>query len=140
MRNYSELITRDTFLSRFRYLSLDGQVGVATFGYERHLNQTFYASSEWKRARDIAIVRDQGCDLGVLGHDIHGRIMVHHMNPILPEDLSLKNFNRDILDPEYIICVSEQTHNAIHFADESQLPQPEVERRSGDHIGWERMW
>lgn len=139
-RSYTELIARDTFLSRFRYLSLEGMVGVATFGVERHLNQHFYASPDWKRARDVAIVRDLGCDLGVPGHDIHGKILVHHMNPIKPEDLRLETFNRDVLNPEYLICVSERTHNAIHFADESQLPQPEVERRPGDHIGWVRMW
>jgi hypothetical protein len=134
------MIARDTFLSRFRYLSLDGEVGVATFGFDRHLNQSFYASRDWKNARDMAILRDQGCDLGVPGHDIHGRILVHHMNPITPEDLNSNNFNPDILDPEYLICVSDRTHNAIHFADESQLPSPMVERRPGDTIGWTRMW
>lgn len=140
MRSYSEMVARDTFLSRFRYLSLDGEVGVATFGVERYLNQVFYASVDWKRVRDMAIVRDQGCDLGVPGHDIHGKILVHHMNPMKPEDLRPETFNRDVLNLDYLICVSDQTHNAIHFADENQLPQPEVERRPGDHIGWERMW
>ncbi len=138
VRTYTELMLRDTFLSRFKYLSLGGQIGVATFGFERHLNQDFYASREWKRVRDEAIIRDNGCDLGVPGYEIYDRVLVHHMNPIVIEDL--RDFNEDILDPEYLICVSTRTHNAIHFGDERQLPTPMVERRPGDTIGWERKW
>ena len=138
VRTYTELILRDTFLSRFRYLMLGGQIGVATFGFERHLNQSFYASREWKRVRDEAIIRDNGCDLGVSGYGIYDRVLVHHMNPIVSKDL--KDFNEDILKLEYLICVSTRTHNAIHFGDERQLPSPIVERRPGDTIGWERKW
>lgn len=137
-RTYTELILRDTFLSRFRYLELGGSIGVATFGAERQLNQAFYASRDWKDARDIAILRDNGCDLGVPGYEIFDKVLVHHMNPIMISDLS--NFNPAVLDPEYLICVSHRTHNAIHFADERQLPRPLVERRPGDTIGWERKW
>lgn len=138
IRTYTELILRDTFLSRFRYLELGGSIGVATFGAERHLNQSFYASREWKSARDIAILRDNGCDLGVPGYEIFDKVYVHHMNPIMISDLS--NFNPEVLDPEYLICVSHRTHNAIHFAGEDQLPRLPIERKPGDTIGWERKW
>lgn len=131
---YEELIKRDTFLGRFRYAVLGGELGIATFGFDRHLNQAFYASHAWKRARDVAIVRDNGCDLGVPGHEIHDRVLVHHMNPIKVHDLI--HFNEDLLNPDYLICVSTRTHNAIHFGDESQLPPPIVERRPGDTTLW----
>ncbi len=134
MLTYSEMIKRDTFLGRFRYLVLGGELGVATFGYDRPLNQSFYASYEWKRVRDEVIIRDNGCDLGVPGHGIHDRVLVHHMNPIQVQDLV--HFNEDILNPEYLICVSTRTHNAIHFGDEEQLPRPFVERRPGDTKLW----
>lgn len=134
IRTYSEMLKRDAFLSRFRYLVLGGELGVATFGYDRPMNQDFYHSLEWKRVRDHVIVRDQGCDLGVGGHEIHDRVLVHHMNPIKQHDLV--HFNESILDPEYLICVSTRTHNAIHFGDESQLPTPFVERRPGDTRLW----
>jgi hypothetical protein len=113
---------------------LGGELGIATFGFDRHLNQTFYASHAWKQARDIAIIRDNGCDLGVPGHEIHDRILVHHMNPIKVQDLT--HFNEDLLDPEYLICVSTRTHNAIHFGDERQLPEPMIERKPGDTTLW----
>ena len=134
MLTHSEMLKRDTFLGRFRYLVLGGELGAATFGFDRHLNQTFYASREWKNIRDIAIIRDEGCDLGVPGREIHDRILVHHMNPIKVQDLL--HFNEDILNPEYLITVSTRTHNAIHFGDESQLPSALVERRPGDTTLW----
>jgi hypothetical protein len=113
---------------------LGGELGIATFGFDRHLNQTFYASHAWKQARDIAIIRDNGCDLGVPGHEIHDRILVHHMNPIKIKDLT--HFNEDLLNPDYLICVSTRTHNAIHFGDERQLPEPMIERKPGDTTLW----
>lgn len=125
---------RDTFLGRFRYLKLGGELGVATFGFDRHLNQSFYASRAWKEARDVAIVRDEGRDLGIEGREIHDRLLVHHMNPIVVSDLL--HFNEDVLNPEYLICVSTKTHNAIHFGDENQLPQEMVTRRPGDTNLW----
>ena len=134
MLTYSEMSLRTDFLARFRYLSLGGQLGAETFGFDRHLNQAFYASGHWKRVRDIVIIRDKGCDLGLEGHGIHDRVLVHHMNPIQPSDLL--EFNEDILDPEFLICVSTRTHNAIHFGDESQLPSPMIERRPGDTKLW----
>lgn len=135
IKTYSELILRDTFLGRFRYAVLGGDIGVATFGYDRPMNQSFYASREWKAIRDHVIIRDGGCDLGIPGFEIHDRVLVHHMNPIAKDDLV--HFNEDILDPEYLICVSTKTHNAIHFGDERQLPSNEiVERRPGDTTLW----
>lgn len=131
---FSEMAKRDSFIGRFRYLALGGELGAATFGFDRHLNQTFYASREWKQARDIAIMRDEGRDLGLVGYEIHDRILVHHMNPIRVKDLV--HFNEDLLDPEYLICVSTRTHNAIHFGDERQLPKPMTERRPGDTTLW----
>lgn len=134
MLTYSEMAKRSSLVARFRYLQLGGEIGVATFGYDRYLNQAFYGSPAWKSVRDQVIVRDEGCDLGVPGHIIHDRVLVHHMNPITVHDLT--DFNPDILNPEYLICVSTRTHNAIHFGDESQLPQELVERRPGDTTLW----
>ena len=134
VRNYDEMSLRTTFLARFRYLVLGGELGAETFGFDRHLNQTFYASREWKQARDIAIIRDQGCDLGIPGREIHDKVLVHHMNPIQPRDLI--HFNEDILDPNFLICVSHRTHNAIHYGDESQLPSDIIVRRPGDTTLW----
>lgn len=134
MLTYSELAKRSTLESRFKYAKLDGEVGAATFGSDRYLNQAFYGSYEWKRVRDEVIIRDGGCDLGIPGFEIHDRILVHHMNPIQVTDLV--HFNEDILNPEYLICVSTSTHNAIHFGDERQLPRPFVERTPGDTTLW----
>lgn len=133
-RTYTEMCKRTTLEARFRYLSLGGTLGAATFGFDRHLNQAFYKSREWLRVRDEVIIRDDGLDLGVPGRAIHDRILVHHMNPIRVQDLL--DFNPDILQPEYLICVSTSTHNAIHFGDEKQLPRPFVERRPGDTTLW----
>jgi hypothetical protein len=134
MLTYTEMSKRTTLLARFRYLSLGGELGAATFGFDRHLNQKFYASHLWKQVRDIVIIRDNGCDLGVPDHLIMDRVLVHHMNPIKVQDLL--EFNEDILDPEYLICCSPATHNAIHFGDERQLPRPFVERFPGDTDLW----
>lgn len=134
LKTYSELILRDTFIGRFKYAMLGGELGVVTFGYDRPLNQAFYASREWKQVRDEVIIRDGGCDLGIPGFEIMDRVLVHHMNPI--EKYDLLDFNKDVLNPEYLICVSTRTHNAIHFGDERQLPEPVVERRPGDTDLW----
>lgn len=134
MLTYTELAKRTDFLARYRYAKLGGELGVATFGFDRYLNQAFYSSREWKRVRDIVIIRDDGCDLGIPGRIIHDRVLVHHMNPITVRDLT--DFNPDILDPEYLICVSTKTHNAIHFGDENQLPRDFVERFPGDTTLW----
>lgn len=133
-RTYSELRRLATFEERFDYLVLRGEVGRATFGFDRWANQQFYRSRQWKRVRDEVIVRDNGCDLGVLGYDIHANLIVHHMNPITPEDLG--NGEDWVLDPEFLITTTHRTHNAIHYGDDSLLVKPPVERRAGDTKLW----
>lgn len=134
VRNYSELIRLKTFEERFEYLSLRGEVGAATFGFDRWLNQEFYRSYEWRYVRDQVIVRDNACDLAHPDHEIPARILVHHMNPITPEDLSR---GKDwVLDLEYLITTTHRTHNAIHYGDDSLLVKPPVERRPGDTKLW----
>lgn len=134
IRTYSELIKFPTFEERFRYLKLDGRVGEATFGFDRYLNQIFYKSEEWKALRRYLIVRDNGCDLGIEGREIHTRILVHHMNPITKDDiLSRSEF---LLNPEYLICTIKNTHDAIHFGDEDLLFKDPIERRKNDTCPW----
>lgn len=123
-----------TFQLRFRYLNLKGVVGQVTFGFDRWVNQEFYTSSLWKDARRHVILRDRGCDLGIDGREIHRDILVHHMNPMTPEDI--KSGAEWIIDPEYLITTTKATHNAIHFGDESLLPKPMAERRRGDTKLW----
>lgn len=134
IRTYSELIQIPTFEERYEYLKLDGSVGAPTFGFDRYLNQRFYTSSEWKRVRNNIIARDLGLDLGVEGYDIHDRIIVHHMNPMIVDDLV--EFNAAVLNPEYLITTCHQTHNAIHYGDSSLLPSLPVERSPGDTKLW----
>lgn len=133
-RSYRELRRLDTFEERFRYLSLVGRVGETTFGYDRWINQQFYTSPEWRQVRHYVITRDMGCDLGVDGYEIHSRIIIHHMNPIGVGDIT--HGDPDILDPEYLITTTHQTHNAIHYGDERLLLRPLVERRRGDTKLW----
>lgn len=137
-RNYSAMLARDTFLSRYRYLKLDGRVAEITFGNERYLNQSFYTSRDWKVTRDEVIVRDQGRDLGHPDYPIMGLITVHHINPVTPEQL-LRG-DPMLVDLENLICVSHNTHNAIHYGDESLLPADWVDREPGDTTLWERKW
>ena len=134
IRTYQELTQCTTFEERYRYLRLVGQVGVATFGYDRFINQQFYRSHEWKVVRDHVIARDLGRDLGIEGYDIHRRILVHHMNPITHDDLDKEA--QTVLHPNYLITTTHNTHNAIHFGDESLLLLPPVERRPGDTKLW----
>ena len=135
IRRYSELISIPTFEERFQYLKLNGSVGEQTFGFDRYLNQTFYRSEEWKRLRNEVIVRDMGCDLGIEDREIQGMILVHHMNPIMLEDIV--HGSDMLLNPEYLICTSRNTHNAIHYGDESLLMDSiPVERRPGDMCPW----
>ena len=133
-RSYHELKQYDTFLDRYNYLKLSGRVGEETFGFERYLNQILYRSRKWRRARDEVIIRDNGCDLGVDGYDIIDKIIVHHMNPISVDDI--ENDSDYIYDPEYLICVSKRTHDAIHYGDQSLLPAVPIERRRNDTCPW----
>lgn len=136
IKTYSELCKRETFKERFRYLALKGSVAEETFGFDRYLNQKFYRSSEWKRIREKIIVRDYGCDLGLYGYDIIDKIIVHHMNPIVPRDIY--NLKEYIFDPEYLICVSHNTHNAIHYGDEDLLYEDPIERKPNDTCPWRK--
>lgn len=134
IRSYSELRTLDTLEDRYEYLKLMGSVGRDTFGFERYLNQQFYTSREWKQARRDTIARDYGLNLGIEGQEIFGKIIVHHMNPMLPADII--DSNDMILNPEFLISTDHNTHNAIHYGDVSLLPQKLIERRPGDTKLW----
>jgi len=134
IRKFSELRRLNTFEERYDYLRLLGSVGKDTFGFDRYLNQRFYTSLEWKRVRDEVILRDNGCDLGFSGFEIGDKIIVHHMNPILIEDF--RDGNQDVLDPNFLICTSPRTHQAIHFGDKSLLPILPIARYPGDTRLW----
>ena len=131
---YSELITLPTFEERFNYLKLNGTVGKDTFGYDRYLNQILYKSQKWLSTRDIVIIRDNGCDLACEGYEIRGRILIHHINPITVEDIL--NENPIIFDPENLITTIHNTHNAIHYGDESLIIKGPIERTKNDTIPW----
>lgn len=135
-KTYSELITIPTYEDRFRYLQLQGAVGKDTFGYDRYLNQFLYNSQEWKRFRNEIVIRDNGCDLAFEGYDIRGRILIHHINPITVNDVT--NRNPLVFDPENVICVTHNTHNAIHYGDESLLITAPIERTRNDTCPWKR--
>lgn len=135
IRTYSELSEIETFEGRFKYLSIRGEVGCATFGGNRWMNQQFYTSPEWRRLRRLAIIRDNGCDLGVEDYDIHDRIIVHHINPITEWDILHGTSNA--LDLDNLICTTHDTHNAIHYGDVSLLKKPFVPRQPGDTTPWQ---
>lgn len=137
IRTYSELKDIPTFKERYKYLKLSGTVGLDTFGFDRYLNQTFYKSLEYRKIRQEVILRDNGCDLGLDGYEIFGKILVHHMNPITKRDILERSDYA--LNPEYLICVSHNTHNAIHYGDESllQLDIPIV-RKPNDQAPWRK--
>lgn len=134
IRTYSELIKIPTYKERFEYLKLDGVVGKATFGSRRYLNQKFYTSYEWKRIRDVVITRDLGRDLAMEGYDIEGRIQIHHMNPMMIQDVIMHS--DDILNPEYLITTSYNTHKAIHYSNEDMLVLPPLKRMPNDTCPW----
>jgi len=133
-RSYYELRKLRTFEERFEYLKLRGSVGSSTFGFDRYMNQRFYASRQWKHIRDAAIARDEGLDLGMEGYEIFDKVIVHHMNPMTIEDLD--KGRESVLDLDELVCTTHQTHNAIHYGDASLLRQPFVERRPGDTQLW----
>lgn len=133
-KTYSELIRFSSFKDRFDYLKLNGIVGAETFGYDRYLNQALYGSYEWRKFRRDIIARDKGCDLGVDGFDIKSRLIVHHINPITLDQIEVRDSM--IFDPNNVICVSHNTHEAIHYGDESLLPKDPIIRFSGDTKLW----
>ena len=136
IKTYSELIKLPTFIERYRYLKLGGRVGEETFGFDRYINQVFYKSKEWRSVRDQVIVRDCGCDLGIEGREIYGKILIHHMNPITPEDIL--NRSDFLLNPEYLICTIKTTHDAIHYGDENLLFTEPIVRTKNDTCPWRR--
>ena len=136
IRTYSELSKLKTFEDRFQYLRLDGIVGEETFGFDRYLNQILYQSDEWKRRRRDIIIRDNGCDLGCEGFEVHGRILIHHINPITVDDIV--NRNPKVFDPENLILTSHNTHQAIHYGNEDLLILAQIERSKNDTCPWRR--
>ena len=134
IKTYSELITLPTFEERFAYLQLNGVVGRDTFGFDRYLNQIFYRSKRWRSIRDQIIIRDNGCDLGVEGYDIYGKILIHHINPITLDDIEQES--EFLLNPEYLITTTHNTHNAIHYGNESLLSIMPIERVKNDTCPW----
>ena len=134
IRCYSELSRINVFEDRYNYLRLQSSVGIETFGFDRWMNQVFYTSAHWRRVRNEVILRDNGCDLGIEGYEVHDRIYVHHMNPMTVHDI--ERGLGAILDPEFLICASHRTHNAIHYGDAKLLVRPPVVRTAGDTKLW----
>ncbi len=137
IRTYSELMSFRTFEERFKYLSIGGSIGIQTFGFDRYLNQDFYNSSAWRSIRNKVIVRDEACDLAIVGRDIFDSIRVHHMNPMTLEDV--EQGNPDILNLEFLICTSINTHNALHFGSSKSLTHLPMERRMNDTCPWRNI-
>lgn len=135
-RSYTELIRIDSLEGRYDYLRVHAKIGVDTFGFDRWINQAFYRSAQWRSIRSRVIDRDRGCDMGVAGNEIFDRVVIHHMNPMTVDDLV--EGDPSMLDPEYLITVSNNSHNAIHFGDRELLPKPFVPRRPGDTQLWTR--
>ena len=133
-RHYHGLSRLQTFEERYKYLRLNGVVGRSTYGFDRYLNQKFYTSTEWRRVRNFVILRDGGCDLGIDGREIRDKIIIHHMNPMSVEEI--EHGDEDILNPDYLIATTLNTHNAIHYGDESLLPKKFTERSPGDTKLW----
>lgn len=136
IRKYSELKGLKTLKERYEYLKLAGRVGADTFGFDRYLNQNFYRLKRWKDIRNDVIIRDNGCDLGIEGYEIGDKILIHHMNPITLQNIL--DMDESMFDPEYLICVSHRTHNAIHYGDEKLLPQLPIIRRPNDTCPWKQ--
>jgi hypothetical protein len=134
IRTYRELCRLDTFEERFEYLRLSDVVGERTFGFDRWVNQRFYKSQEWQTVRNHVILRDNGCDLGIPGYEIHSGLLIHHMDPITVDDIN--HSESLIIDPDFLITTSLRTHNAIHYGDESLLPRGPVVRERGDTTLW----
>lgn len=136
IKTYTEMKSLKTFEERFRYLQQNGKVGESTFGFDRYLNQLFYKSRKWKAIRDKVIIRDNACDLGDPDRPISGRIIVHHMNAVNVSDIL--NETEFLIDPEYLVCVSHNTHEAITYGDETKLEKNYVPRTKNDTAPWKR--
>lgn len=136
IKTYSELIKRETFIDRYEYLKIGGRVGEDTFGFDRYLNQIFYKSKEWLKIRDYVITRDNGCDLGISGYEIYGKIFIHHINPLTKNDIIRRS--DWILDPEFLISTSKVTHDAIHYGSVDLLITSPIERKPNDTCPWKK--
>lgn len=134
IRTYTDLIAIPTFVERFEYLKLMGSVGADTFGYDRYLNQIFYTTREWRHLRDQVILRDMGRDLAMEGYEIHGKIYIHHLNPISKDDIIERS--EYLMNPEFLVCTSFETHNAIHYGNVDNLRSVPIERRANDTCPW----
>jgi hypothetical protein len=134
LKTYSELSYFTTFDERFDYLRLSGGIGRSTFGFDRYLNQQFYMSREWRDVKQAVMVRDNGCNLGIIGYDIYVNPLIHHMNPMNVDDIL--NKEEWILDPEFLILTNTATHNAIHFGVKSPYPKIVTERTPQDTKLW----
>lgn len=136
MRTYNDLIQLPTYKERFEYLKLLGEVGKDTFGFDRYLNQSFYKSPNWRKIRNEVILRDNGCDLAHPDFPIAGKIIIHHMNPVDTDDIV---YQREVLlNPDFLVCVSHITHNAIHYGDMELLPSDPIERKPNDTCPWRK--
>lgn len=138
MKTYSKLIEFLTFEERYEYLKIKQRVGKETFGVKRYLNQVFYRSKEWREFRQKIILRDSGCDLGIEGHEILGPVYIHHINPIMIDDISRLNVST-LLNPENVICCSFNTHQAIHYGDSELLLTDYVPRTEFDTCPWRKI-
>lgn len=137
IRTYSELMSLETYEERFKYLMLSGRVGEESFGFDRYLNQQLYRSNEWKNIRERVILRDNACDLGLDGYDIFGTIHIHHMNPISSRDII--ESSDYLLNTEFLVCVSIDTHNAIHYGSNDYPDRNKIaDRKVNDHCPWKR--
>jgi hypothetical protein len=134
IRTVSELVKLKTFDERYEYLRLNGIVGESTFGFDRYINQMLYGSQQWSQTRDSVIIRDNGCDLGMDGYEIKGRIYIHHINPISQDDIV--NITDKVFNLDFLICTSHNTHLAIHYGNKSLLPQLPIQRYPGDTCLW----
>ena len=134
MKTYSEMCQYRNFIDRYEYLKNTSFVGDETFGGSRYLNQNFYRSSKWKRIRDKVIIRDNGCDLAIEDRVIYGKLIVHHINPITVEDVL--NMNSNVFDLENLVCVSFDTHQAIHYGDDKLLFKDPIQRFPNDTAPW----
>jgi len=134
IKTYNELIKLQSFEERFNYLKLDSVVGVSTFGYDRYLNQIFYRSAEWKQIRDKVIIRDNGCDLAFPEYYIYGKILIHHINPITKDDILNKSYK--LFDLNNLVCVSKETHDAIHYSSDEIISKEPIARTKNDTCPW----
>lgn len=135
-RCYSDLIKLDSLKDRYEYCRIGQGVADETFGYERFLNQVFYKSYEWREVKRKVIIRDNGCEFGLKDYPILGQLIVHHLNPLTVEDITQRT--RHLLDPEYLITVSYNTHNAIHYGSADLLPQDYIPRTPNDTCLWKK--